>query len=86
MHYFVNMTTGESRWVECADTVETIRDVNGDVWERKGSQCSGGYRMQAETNSPLYEAWFNSEPVQAKLRDPNSGWHIAPKSADINHR
>lgn len=84
MHYFVNMRTGESRWVDCADFVDEIHDENGDRWERKGSRCSGGMKMEAETQSPEYNRWFHSEPVQSKLK--TGEYQIMPKSADMNHR
>lgn len=42
-----------------------------------------GVAMEPTTNSPAYQKWFHSEPVQAKLK--SGEYQIASKSSNINH-
>lgn len=43
-----------------------------------------GTRVEAETSSPEYLAWFHSDSVQSKLK--SGEFQVVPKSHDINHR
>ena len=45
--------------------------------------ASASKKMTPETTSPKYQAWFHSEPVQAKLK--SGEYFILPKSDSVNH-